>query len=78
MQLYKVPRGSRIRLRSESERPENSRHPPDHREFEENEELEFDHVDGMYSLCFDKDKQPVHLVAWSDVEVIRSGPKHED
>ncbi len=50
-------------------------HPPCHREFDKGEELEFKHIDGMYSLCYDDAGQSVHVVAWADVEVIREGPE---
>jgi hypothetical protein len=33
-------------------------------------ELYFDHIDGMYSLCFDIEGRIVHLTAFADVEVI--------
>jgi hypothetical protein len=36
-------------------------------------ELDFKHIDGMYSLCHDKDGNPVHLAAWTEVEIV----KHE-
>lgn len=32
--------------------------------------LDFDHVDGMYSLCFDQRGRPVHIAAWTEVEVL--------
>ena len=32
--------------------------------------LDFEHVDGMYSLCYDKDRNPVHIAAWTEVEVL--------
>jgi hypothetical protein len=32
--------------------------------------LFFHHIDGMYSLCEDKDKTIVHLAAWADVEIL--------
>ena len=32
--------------------------------------LDFVHVDGMYSLCYDKDRNPVHIAAWTEVEVL--------
>lgn len=68
MKLHEVPQGSRIKLTN------NTTHPPAHREFEEQEELEFYHIDGMYSYCKDDAGKVVHLVAWAEVEVIRSGP----
>ncbi|UOF79388.1 hypothetical protein [Caudoviricetes sp.] len=33
-------------------------------------ELFFDHIDGAYSLCFDRLGNIVHLAAYADVEVI--------
>jgi hypothetical protein len=32
-------------------------------------ELNFDHIDGMYSYCTDDDGKVVHLAAWTDVEI---------
>ena len=32
--------------------------------------LDFEHIDGMYSLCYDKDRNPVHIAAWTEVEVL--------
>lgn len=65
MKLYDVPRNSKIRIIADAKEP------PAHRKFEENEVLDFKHVDGMYSLCFDKDGHPVHLCAWAEVEVVK-------
>ena len=33
------------------------------------EELEFKHIDGMYSVCVTKEGNVVHLAAWADVQV---------
>ena len=35
-------------------------------------ELNFKHIDGAYSLCHDKDGNPVHLAAWTEVEVVKA------
>ncbi len=64
MQLHKVPNGSLIRVISDAEAP------PAHRKFKADELLRFSHIDGMYSLCCDKDGKRVHLVAWANVEVM--------
>ena len=64
MKLYDVPNNSKIRIVEEAETP------PAHRDFEEHEVLDFKHVDGMYSLCYDKNHNPVHLVAWAEVEIV--------
>ena len=56
MKLYDVPRNSKIRIWNEDQTAY--------------EDLDFHHVDGMYSLCFNKDGHPVHIAAWTEVEVI--------
>lgn len=33
-------------------------------------DLLFMHVDGMYSLCYTDSKSPVHLAAWTEVEIL--------
>ena len=38
-------------------------------------ELDFHHIDGMYSYCTDSEGKPQHIAAWSDVEVL--GPYKE-
>ena len=76
-QLQEVTRGSRIRILPRKDL-NTTEHPPAHREFEENEELEFGHIDGMYSYCKDDDGNIVHLVAWAEVEVLRDGPVQSD
>jgi hypothetical protein len=44
--------------------PRNSRIRIDGREYD------FDRVDGMYSLCFDMEGRPVHIAAFTNVEVV--------
>lgn len=40
-------------------------------------ELDFHHIDGMYSYCTDEGK-PAHIPAWADVEIVsHSGQKPE-
>ena len=34
------------------------------------EVLDFDHIDGTYSLCYDQTGHPVHIAAWAEVEVL--------
>lgn len=36
----------------------------------EGNELTFGHIDGMFSVCFDKDNVIYHLPAWEEVEII--------
>ena len=54
MELYNVPRNTRIRIKG----------------FEEDGVLLFHHIDGMYSYCTDMSGGVVHLAAWTDVEVV--------
>lgn len=36
-----------------------------------NQVLTFHKLDGMYSLCTDEDGNTCHLVAWTEVEIIK-------
>ena len=63
-ELYKIPNGSRVCVVDDIQVP------PTSPEIKKGDEIYFSHIDGMYSLCFDKDKNPIHLAAWSLVEVI--------
>jgi len=38
--------------------------------------LNFKHIDGMYSLCYDMDNNPVHVGACIEVEIIEE-TEHE-
>lgn len=67
MKLYSAPRNCKITVDFDGTK----------------EVLDFSHVDGMYSLCFDSAGRPVHLAAWTEVEVLdgsnaRSQSKKED
>jgi hypothetical protein len=57
LKLYEIPRYSKIRVIGLDGEPTE-------------DVFQFDHVDGMYSLCFDEKDHPVHLAAWTDVEVV--------
>ncbi len=35
------------------------------------EQLHFVKIDGMYSLCIDQTGEPVHLAAWTEVEIVK-------
>jgi hypothetical protein len=70
VKLYEVPPCSRIRIKRDDDGDDPRQHPPDHRDFKEEEELFFDHIDGMYSLCKDSKGNIVHLVAWAEVEIL--------
>jgi hypothetical protein len=64
MKLYEVPRGSLVRILT-SESP-----PPGGIPAEAGETYRFSHIDGMYSYCTDKADNVVHLMAWTDVEIL--------
>ena len=64
MKLYDVPRNTRVRVL------EDARTPPDSLNVLTDNEVMFNHIDGMYSYCKDKDGNVVHLAAWTEVEII--------
>jgi hypothetical protein len=64
MQLHEVPRGSKIKVKSDIKVP------PGAPEIQEEQILIFNHIDGMYSHCLDLKGNTVHLVAWAEVEII--------
>lgn len=64
MKLYDVPDNSKIRLIVDGDVP------PAAPELKKNDVLTFSHIDGMYSLCFDSEGNPVHLIATAEVEII--------
>lgn len=56
--LYEVPRNTRIKVIRTPETGETY-----------NEVLQFQYCDGMYSLCYDESGKPVHIAAFTDVEI---------
>ena len=65
MKLYDVPRNTLIRVVAEE-----AKVPPAAPELPAGMELNFGHVDGMYSYCTTDDGQVVHLAAWEEVEIV--------
>lgn len=65
MKLYDVPDNTKVRVIA------GQRVPPDHPPVPSGTELTFTHVDGMFSLCFDDDNNPVHIAAWTEVEIVK-------
>lgn len=63
MKLYDVPRETAIVFTD----PEGNRYP-----------LHFHHIDGMYSLCRDKDDRLVHLAAFAEVEIVPENNHEQD
>lgn len=57
MKLYDVPRNSRIRLVGHT--------------LSSDMELNFHHIDGMYSYCTDDDGNVMHLAAWTEIELVK-------
>ena len=64
MELYKVPRNSRIKV------VRDIKVPPASPMVEGEEILHFSHVDGMYSYCTRDNGEVVHLAAWTEVEIV--------
>ena len=31
----------------------------------------FDHIDGMYSVCYNHEDEIIHIAAWTDVQIVR-------
>lgn len=65
MKLYDVPRNTRIRVIDA-----NPASPPASIQIRHGQELNFKHIDGMYSFCRDDAGNIVHLVAWAEVEIV--------
>lgn len=65
MKLYEVPRNTRVRI-TESD----IRIPPGAPKLMPGDEVDFGHIDGMYSYC-KKDGEVVHLAAWTEVEIVK-------
>jgi len=61
MKLYNVPTNSRIKVIVEDEA-----------QIQSFEELNFKHIDGMYSYCTRDNGDAVHLAAWTEVEIIEN------
>lgn len=65
MKLYEAPCKSHIRLLEDVEGPVSAWKP------NEGEEYIFNHIDGMYSLCYDMDGKIIHIPAWAEVELVK-------
>jgi len=64
MELYNVPRNSRIKVVGDIKVP------PASPMVEGEEVLNFKHIDGMYSYCTRDNGEVVHLAAWTEVEIV--------
>lgn len=65
MQLYQVPRESKIIVISDVIVP------PGSTQIEESDILHFHHIDGAYSLCMNSKGQIVHLSASTEVKIVK-------
>ena len=72
MKLYDVPRNTWIIAKDDIQVP------PGAPEIRERQPLFFHHIDGMYSFCTTHSREEIkeedirHLVAWADVEIIKT------
>ena len=64
MELYNVPRNSRIKVVGDIKVP------PASPMVEGEEVLNFKHIAGMYSYCTRDNGEVVHLAAWTEVEIV--------
>ena len=64
MQLFNVPRNSKVILQQEESFPIGSTKPS------VGETYMFHHIDGMYSYCTNEKGEVVHLPAWAAVEIV--------
>lgn len=72
MELYKVPRYHRVKVL------QGVRVPVGALEINKGDELNFHHVDGMYSYCKNDDGEVCHLLAWAEVEDLGPIIKNEE
>lgn len=63
MKLYNCPNKTWVKVLTDTKGP------PLSHNFVIHEEVFFDHLDGMYSFCRDKENNIVHLPAWADVDI---------
>ena len=64
MKLYNVPRNTRIRVVADISIP------PCASQIPTNVELNFKHIDGMFSLCYDDEGNACYLGAGAEVEIV--------
>lgn len=64
MKLYDVPRRTWVRP------VQKVYSPPAAKGVVEGDDIFFDHIDGMYSFCKDKEGNLVHMAAWTEVNII--------
>ena len=77
MELHKAPARTWVRILGDN------MNPPARTTTEIGDIIWFNHLDGMYSYCLTEQGDVVHLVAWTNVEVIEDmidvpKPKRKD
>ncbi len=65
MKLHELDRGNYFMVVGDDPRV-----PPDAPEVKKEEVYWFGHIDGMYSFCKNKEGEPVHILAWQEVEQV--------
>jgi hypothetical protein len=73
MKLHEVPNHTTIRVLAQ-ENGDPPRVPPAAPEIRVDDVLDFLHIDGMFSACYNSQEQLVHLVAWAEVEIVEKSP----
>lgn len=63
--LYELRKGTKFLVIDEE-----IKLPVAHPEIDVSSVYTFDHIDGMYSLCRDENKQAVHFAAWTEVQEV--------
>jgi hypothetical protein len=72
MKLYEAPRGRWLRLAPEEHGE--AQVPPSALPVDAYRTFKLDHIDGMYSLCRDREGNILHPAAWTEVEVVKFPP----
>lgn len=65
MKLYDVPKGSKIRVLA------NTKTAPFSKKVKVDDELTFEKIDGMYSICKDVEGSIIHLGPTTKVEILK-------
>ena len=55
MKLYELPRNTYFTLQEDAKQ----------------QIYLFEHIDGMYSVCYDLNDNLIHIAAWTDVQIVK-------
>jgi hypothetical protein len=64
MKLYELPRKTKFILLEDVDGPVSALKP------NKNEEYFLDHLDGMYSLCYNNKNAIIYIPAWAEVQIV--------